>query len=215
MQEENNEIFDTDNPEIAQVDETLIDTDWSGEAVPENTKETDGTQEERENTTVGSAEPKAQESGERFKLKYMGREMEVDKDELITLAQKGKDYDRIRSRADALNETLKKSGDSPDLAGPDGAQQRQSERRTREVSEFMSEYGSVDPRAIPKEVWESVSAGKTLLGAYQSYENKSLKARLEAERKNRENARRTAGSRKSVGGTRARGAIEDDWYKDD
>jgi hypothetical protein len=88
-------------------------------------------------------------------------------------------------------------------------------RAESRVAEFLSEYGAIDPRTIPKQVWEDVRAGKTLLAAYQSYENKNLKALIEAERKNLENARKTAGSRQSAGDTRAQGEIEHDWYKDD
>ncbi len=208
----------------------------------------------------------AREADQSFRLKYMGQELEVSKDELITLAQKGKDYDRIRSRADAMAEALRenseyrafleelasRSGQSleefigktrqamnltvsgkptmpsspPADNNPPGARQSPTAetdagamsaaaRRDRDIAEFLSEYGMVDPRAIPQEVWDAVRAGKSLLAAYQSYENKLLRAYIEAERKNRENRLKTAGSRYTAGATEPRGEIEDDWYNND
>ncbi|HHT16453.1 MAG TPA: hypothetical protein GXZ77_01850 [Papillibacter sp.] len=42
-----------------------------------------------------------------YTLKYLGEEIAVTRDELIRLAQKGRDYDRIRSRAEKLAAQLK------------------------------------------------------------------------------------------------------------
>ncbi len=263
MQEEKTEIFDEEDPAVTPVDDALIDTDWNNDA-----GDTDVGKSETlpADNNPGQSEPKADQS---YKLKYLGQEIDVSKDELIKLAQKGRDYDRIRGRADTLSDELKKTGgyksfleslakksgqtlegfmngtnsvltsggvfdSSADTTGSSGAvqdplsqtdkpskgtgnggpEQLGCERRSREVSEFLSEYGMIDPKTIPVEVWDGVRGGKTLLGAYQSFENKRLKAQIEAEKKNLENRRKAAGSRQSPGGARARGEIEDDWYKD-
>ncbi|MDR3310959.1 MAG: hypothetical protein LBS90_06385, partial [Oscillospiraceae bacterium] len=50
----------------------------------------------------GGSESPAQPGVERFVLKYLGETFEVSRDELIRLAQKGRDYDRIRGRAESL-----------------------------------------------------------------------------------------------------------------
>ena len=44
-----------------------------------------------------------------FRLKYLGEEIEVSREEVITLAQKGRDYDRIRVRADELAAAMEKN----------------------------------------------------------------------------------------------------------
>ncbi len=46
----------------------------------------------------------AEESEQTFKLKYMGEEIEVTREEAIVLAQKGKDYDRIRAERDEFKQ---------------------------------------------------------------------------------------------------------------
>ncbi len=255
MREDRTEFLAGEDAELTQVDESLLDSDWNSDNTSESvTNEGDNAHaSEQEEQSTATNEPKADQS---FKLKYLGQELDVSRDEMITLAQKGKDYDRIRSRADALSDELQKtkltqksrqnlddfigntksslsseskaSGQGSErIAGSERTLTQKPpseplrtdvdarERRSREVAEFMSEYGSVEPRTIPREVWDSVRSGKTLLGAYQSYENKSLKARILAERKNLLNAQKTVGSRKSSGGLRVRGAIEDDWYKED
>ena len=43
---------------------------------------------------------------ESFELKYMGETLKVGREEMIALAQKGKDYDRIRTERDGMNTEL-------------------------------------------------------------------------------------------------------------
>jgi hypothetical protein len=223
MQDEKSGMFpDSEDPELACVDGSLIDSDWNAGAPPDEIAEESLVRSGGENGTEGNPGPDGPKADQSFKLKYLGRELDVSRDELITLAQKGRDYDRIRSRADTLRDELKKSGDyksfldalanrtgqsredfidrtrsalslcgegaaggRPAEAGaqPDpegrppktdgGDAQKAGARRNREVAEFLSEYGTIDPRTIPKQVWEDVRAGKTLLAAYQSYEKKT------------------------------------------
>jgi hypothetical protein len=54
-----------------------------------------------------------------------------------------------------------------------GDAQKAGERKNREVAEFLSEYGTIDPRTIPKQVWEDVRAEKPLLAAYQATRTKT------------------------------------------
>lgn len=266
----------------------------------------------------GSAERDAGEP-ELFTIKYMGEEVPVTREELIRLAQKGRDYDRIRGRAEKLARRVREleraagpaaegggkanagpvtrvspdpaeaagedrppgaeggeafspeggevlfpedageavftgedgealylepeSGGPKDAEGlpPDGeapedrveevsrpAGEREAEaslqpsgeemaeaRRREEIDAFLRVYGPVDPGEIPRAVWREVSRGVPLLAAYQAYENRLLRAALEAERLMRSNALRAVGSGATAGGRVAGDAIEDDWYRGD
>lgn len=245
---------------LANISEALIEEDWNSNSADMLSKD-ETEEEERDKTPDDEEDPKnarpdEREDNQSFKLKYMGQEIEVTKDEIIVLAQKGKDYDRIRTRADEMSSAVKqnseymsllealasKSGQDvatfvektrlammsedndplPDsrrrfslTTAPEHENMNSQERRNREIAEFLAEYKDIAPRTIPEDVWKSVREGRTLLSAYQSYENKILKAQIEAEKKNLENRSRSAGSRQSSGNARPRGEIEDDWYKED
>ena len=62
----------------------------------------DKTGEEPENADDAQPEQKPEAENQRFKLKVNGEEIEVGLDEVITLAQKGKDYDRVKTERDNL-----------------------------------------------------------------------------------------------------------------
>lgn len=66
---------------------------------------------QEENKPDGTAtEPKEQpKDNQTFKLKYLGEEVEVTQEEAVTLAQKGKDYDRIREKYDELKTAAAKN----------------------------------------------------------------------------------------------------------
>ena len=182
-----NEILNADHS-VEDIDE--IGTEWNGEANPPAPPESDDWDE-----TDAPDESYAADAG--YTLKHLGREVNVTRDEIITLAQKGMDYDRIRARSDAL---MLKSAET------DGY----SERRDRELLEFVSVYRDVAPDSIPAEVWSEVETGRTLLTAYQGYENRRLKERLMDDM----NRRRSTGSRATFGKAQERGELEHDWYRD-
>lgn len=246
---------ESDDRESADQDEAdQPEPDWQ-QAEPETSENSDA-----------EKDPSSQEV---FRLKHLGQEIEATRDEVITLAQKGKDYDRIRGKVDELSGTLKKNSGYVsflnELASAQGlsvdelmdhtkasliskksgidektaaaqlrlerrenslktkeasvakseAAQKEKEKRNREIHEFLGEYKDIDPTTIPKEVWRDVAGGKTLLAAYTRHENKKLKAQMEAEKKNKENRSKSAGSQASAGLFRGHNEIEDDWYKDD
>lgn len=120
MNEENTTVETTE--EIAQI-EAAFDEDWnedspadddmdlSDEAEPEtetataeDTEPAEAEQAEAEPEETKEAEPEKQpETGnQRFKLKHLGEESEVDLDTVIALAQKGMDYDHVREERDNL-----------------------------------------------------------------------------------------------------------------
>ena len=178
MEERTNvETIDTDDIGEGWYEETPSpqDTDWGDDGTPDDA-------------------PQTTEDG--YTLKHLGQEYTVTRDEVVALAQKGMDYDRIRQRADALMLGQSETGEH-------------SERRDRELLEFISVYRGVAPEDIPQEVWREVKEGKPLLLAYQSYENKELRARLAADL----NRQRSTGSRATLGAPRERGEMESDWYE--
>jgi len=83
-------------------------------------------------------------------------------------------------------------------------------------AEFVVKYPRVDPREIPRQVWDAVRGGKTLSEAWGKWvsdgelaqlraENRRLAKELENERRAAENRRRSAGSRMGP-----RGAAQDE-----
>lgn len=80
---------------------TLDDEEVADEDLTEEGETDDAEQPESSDETEQSDEPESKEpEPEVFKIKYMGEELELKRDEVIQLAQKGKDYDRIRSKYD-------------------------------------------------------------------------------------------------------------------
>ena len=54
------------------------------------------------------------------------------------------------------------------------AQQGQELARQQDIERFLKLYKDVDPNTIPKEVWDDVRNGETLVSAYGRYENRQL-----------------------------------------
>lgn len=101
---------DTDEPdndtgseetEDADADQQDADGDESGEGSGTE----DGTETESESKGDEGESP---DQGETFHLKHLGEEREVNRDEVVQLAQKGLDYDRIRERWDGVKDDLPK-----------------------------------------------------------------------------------------------------------
>ncbi|MDR3278823.1 MAG: hypothetical protein LBT12_08615 [Oscillospiraceae bacterium] len=202
MDEEKTAVFADDNDaESGDAQGELIGPDW----------DEDGGGDASDGKWDGPADAEGGGAQERFTLKHLGQAFEVSKEEVIALAQKGRDYDRIRTRAESLAERLAIT----ETNGLPPEQRDAARARDRDVEAFFAEYGNgFDPRSIPPEVWRRVENGKPLLSAYQSYENRLLREKLGADAKNAENHARAAGSRSTDGATAARGELENDWYTD-
>ncbi len=146
-----------------------------------------------DDTPDGGAAPPPET--ERFVLKHLGDEYEATREEVIALAQKGRDYDRIRERL----VRLESGGDL------------RSGKLVRDVHDFVSVYGGrVKPDTIPAEVWTDVRAGIPLLAAYQRYENRTLREELYS----RDTRSRASSGSRSAGEHGADSSIESDWYSD-
>ena len=120
---------DNDSMETLSEDlDSLIDSDWDDAPEAEPEEETEGQEETQdtkpEGTDPGDGEEQKQEAPEgekqeadqppavppepeKFTLKHLDEVREVSRDEVIALAQKGMDYDRIRDRAEGYEEFLK------------------------------------------------------------------------------------------------------------
>lgn len=93
----------------AEVTEESMPDDLFGEGPESETTEPEQATEEtqaEESETAGQPEQTQQNQGKQqtFKIKHLGEEREVTSDELITLAQKGADYDRIREKYDSMKD---------------------------------------------------------------------------------------------------------------
>lgn len=158
-----------------------------------------------------NAKPEKPAEAESFTLRHLGETKNVGREEVIALAQKGMDYDRIRSKlGDASREIESlRSGGTGEISP--------EERRRRDCESFVKSFPEAaarlrtDREAIPAEVWDEVRRGVSLTDAYAAHlsrreapqrdaELSRLRSELERERRERENARRSAGSAVSVGG---------------
>lgn len=273
-------------------DEAAEDGEKTDEA-ESNTKSEEVTDSENQTDRSDSGggvseEKKPEEAEEAFELNYMGNKETVGRNEVVSLAQKGKDYDRIHGKLDEANselETLRKQKQEYEkysafltkLASQSGqdvqslidtvtakmlvdeeaakgnqiteeiALERVKLNREREEFEaqkakgaekaakqdnanaaepekdtakakrqdeflaFSREYPNVKPEEIPQEVWKDFNAGSSLVGAYAKYENKQLKAQLEAEKQNNKNRERSTGSRTNAGAGKQKDAFDLGW----
>ena len=276
--EENNLVMDSWD------DIDLSDLTDDGEVTEE--EETEQTEEVQEDE--GTEEPEAdqptdteEQKPDTFTLKVLGEEKSYTREEVVPLAQKGVDYDRVKGQLDEARNTLKefekvksdlakrneqvqfmeelakeqgqtldeliettqaqimsrKTGKALEVCKGIVANQRRerelqaqqakltetgskNEKRDAEISAFMKAYPELadDPKKVPKEVWDAVNAGETLLSAYRAYEVKELRAQLEKQKAEAEkekqkqlNKSRSTGSQKTKG-TKQADPFDAMWY---
>lgn len=92
---------------------------------------------------------------------------------------------------------------------------QQSEARKQGMLDFLRAYPDVKPADVPKEVWERVAQGESLVSAYTMHRNRQLEAELAAERQNRQNQQNTTGPLNSPREGDTRSEIDKWWYEDD
>lgn len=90
------------------------------------------------------------------------------------------------------------------------AQQERAQAQRRDMEAFLDAYPEVKPEDIPREVFERVKAGESLVSAYTQYENRQLKAKMAAQTQNEQNAAKAPGSMKSQGQS-GKKTIDDYW----
>lgn len=269
---ESYQTFAEDVSEEAEAETTETESE-SGE-IAQEVEERPESEETETDTDTQKAEESLVEGNheaDTFTIKVNKEERTVSREEMITLAQKGADYDRVKAAAEqaktdntALREQNAKMQEAynllTELAGEskitvpellrvfrvnrlkgqglseDAAKERvaredaerelqslkaqqeaaknkpENDRAKREVEEFRKLYPDV---ALTEELVASlvddVQAGMSMAQAYQKREMakrdeeiRSLKAQLEADKKNRENRASTPGSQKDSGAKRAK-----------
>jgi hypothetical protein len=281
MNNATNEVSaDLNDIDVSDIDFGATDnaeTEPDVEATPETDPANQQEPAEGEGDTDETEKEKAAEETDQFTLKHLDEVKTVSKEEVVTLAQKGMDYDRLKqkseerymalesekklmeSRVAIFDEIAKRGGFSnvdelieniqaEQLAQRTGVdtetalQQVRLERREKALAEkekrltgettsrnkvdedaraFVEKHPNVDFGAIPKEVWDKVNAGESLLSAYDGFtadkerkelaaENERLKAELEAAKKNADNKSRSTGSATSAG----KDSVSDPWISD-
>lgn len=267
------DVVDTDTEEAeAEQEETPAETETEPSEADQQTEEPG--QEQQEEAPV--AEEPAEQT---FDLKFLGETKTVSKDEVITLAQKGLNYDKILGERDTAKQEVSRLQEYEaflkELAGPGGmtiedlmdstraevlakkegldnsvalqriklerdrkafeaekarkeTEKRQAEeaekQRSNQFLQFAKEYPDVDPKDIPKEVWDKFNEGISLTAAYSAFENKKLreevkawKSKAETAEQNYKNQQRSTGSQSTagVGTATKKDPIDLDWYSGD
>ena len=246
-------------------------------ATPETDPADQHEPEDGDGGTDKAEDKTAEKETDQFTLKHLDETKTVSREEVVTLAQKGMDYDRLKAKSDErfmalesekklaetrisiFDEIAKRGGfrdvdelveniQAEQLAEQIGTdketalKQVRLERKEKELLEkeqrlttektsrnkvdddaraFIDKHPSVDFNAIPKEVWDKVNSGESLLNAYDEFmtatkqselatENERLKAELEAAKKNADNKSRSTGSATSAG----KDSVSDPWISD-
>ncbi len=220
MNEDNKTDIAPDEDDVLNVpgiDDNAILNDWdTGKSAADETDDQEakvspgGEKQAAEDKPTEDQPPAKPEADQSFTLKHLDDVKTVGRDDVIMLAQKGLDYDRIRGKYEELSESLRVQ---EHLHGKI-AETQAAERRQSEIRAFFTEYGTtIDPNVIQPEVWAEVAKGKTLLAAYQAWELKRLRTEIAVFEKNAENKKRSPGSRQTAGAGKPHDDIEDDWYR--
>lgn len=262
-----------DGPSTVEADDGRMERKPEADPQPEAAppaKEAPAAREEQEEKPAEADPP------ELFTLKNRDETRQVTREELVSMAQKGWDYDTVRQERDQLRQYRQEADPALTLvrsyaqrnglsveqyidlvrkqeliaqgineqtadaqirvekqqatlqaqaAEAEAARQRQkaAEERARQQSEarkqgmldFLRAYPSIKPADIPKEVWERVAQGESLVSAYTMHRNRQLEAELAAERQNRQNQQNTTGPLNSPREGDTRSEIDKWWYEDD
>lgn len=276
------DVVDDEN-DGAEQEETPVETETDTPEADQQTEEPG--QEQQEDPPEADTEPAEEPAEQTFDLKFLGETKTVNRDEVITLAQKGLNYDKVLAERDTTKSELEQLGgisllrdckefleelaaesrmtvsDLMDstraevLAKKEGldnsvalqrikldrdrkafeaekakkaAEKKAAEeaeaQRSNQFLQFAQEYPDVDPKDIPKEVWDKFKEGISLTAAYSAFENKKLreevkawKSKAETAEQNYKNQQRSTGSQSTagVGTTTKKDPIDLDWYSGD
>lgn len=134
---------------------------WHEDAKPEETSEEADPQPEEpegEEENPASEENQTEEQAEAdqslFELKHLGETKQVSREEVVRLAQKGMDYDRIRSERDADKAEIKRLQEMEsfltELAAPSGISVSDLMDQTR--AQLLAEREGLDPAVAAQRV---------------------------------------------------------------
>lgn len=196
------------------------DTEAQGNDAAPEIEQNDGGQDADAAQTGENEEQQAQTDGQLFELKHLGETKNVNRDEVVTLAQKGMDYDRVTEKNTQLETQVSEQKQQLAPQKQEQEQQAANEKWRGECFDaFAKAYPDVDPASIPNGVWEAFNRGETLVSAYARERNKALEAeiaRMKSEQETRDrnaaNAARSTGSQSSAGKAGSDEAFDALWY---
>lgn len=283
MTEADDDWDDISFDDLTDIDEEANDNSSSEDQEPADQPENESGSKDSDNAeNDGSGSANEQTADQTFELKHLDETKTVNRDEVISLAQKGMDYDRIRAKLDSTKEATdfyeqnaesvhfleelakeqgmtlgelvdntratlmsQKTGQNIEVCKGIVANERKSAelekqsarlksksaesetkaaeeaKKEADIRDFIREYPeqAKDPNALPKEVWDAVHNGETLVNAYRAFENRQLKEQLakekaEAERKalDAKNKARSTGSQASRGQRQEMDDFDRAWY---
>ena len=159
-------------------------------------------------------EPAGETAKDEFqlKVKYNGESKTLSRDEAVSFAQKGMNYDRVKEQLEQLKKTpaydISESRFSELRSEIDSLRAREiADRKWAEFKRDHAEYNTYSE--LPEEVRGQIALGKELDDAYAIYENKLLKAKLRQIEQNQKNRDAAPGSLSSSGS----GEMADDFLK--
>lgn len=117
----------------------------------------------------GDTQQDAEEQTDQFVLKHLGEEKTVSRDEVVVLAQKGMDYDRIKQQL---------------------TEEREKAEKNSEIVRSLSELAKESGFAAPEDMLDDVKA--TLLSEKEGIDRGIALERLKLERREAEIAKREA-----------------------
>ena len=144
--------FDDGQEAVTESEESLeTETGSEGTEADADQQEADGTEGEGEtdsaSETEGEGEAGSPDQGETFTLRRFGEERNVDRDEVIRLAQMGWDYDRVKSELERIRPYERFLQDLADARGSD-IESLMDETRTRTILAMAEAKGEkMDPAA--------------------------------------------------------------------
>jgi hypothetical protein len=165
-----------DDTEGAEQEETPVETETEPSEADQQTEEHGDAQREE----APAAEEPAKQT---FDLKFLGETKTVSKDEVITLAQKGLNYDKILGERDVAKQEVSRLQEYEsflkELAGPDGMSIEDLIDSTR--AEVLAKKDGIDKAAALRQI--KLDRREKALEAKQSKDQAEAKAKEEKEKR--------------------------------
>lgn len=159
---------DTEKEYVEEVDTPVENENNSKEEATSDTKE------KNESDETVESETKSEEFD--FEITYNGEKMKLSKEEAITLAQKGKDYDRVRKAYDFIKELADDEGKSIE----DFMTTTSDNLKDYKIKQLAEEKGISEE--VAKELYESrVLKRKSLASEKEQTEKNEIEAKKNAE----------------------------------
>lgn len=192
---ESTEADDWDDIDLSDVQDNDSDQDEREEETTESPEEADQQKEEpveEEEPTDENPDPDGQEEADQptFDLKYMGEIKTVGREEVVTLAQKGLNYDRILGERDTAKAEVSRLQEYEnflqELAGPDNLSVEDLIDSTR--AEVLAQKEGIDPAVALQRI--KLDRDKRAFEAQKSREQADQRAKQAEEERQQEDFRR-------------------------